>query len=82
MKAIEVLQDSQRIYFIFPLMQECELFDIIVGNQNIIHNDIKPENVQIDPDGALKITDFGAAVRTQQEEHLDARNAQEMLRNT
>lgn len=35
-------------------------FDYI-HNQGVIHRDIKPENIVIDPNGYLRITDFGIA---------------------
>ncbi|WNG39855.1 AAA family ATPase [Archangium violaceum] len=39
--------------------------------RNVIHKDIKPSNIMVEPSGAARLIDFGAAT-LQQVEHLDA----------
>ncbi|MBY0527650.1 MAG: serine/threonine protein kinase [Gemmataceae bacterium] len=44
-----------------------------IHDQGILHLDLKPENVLLTPDGSIKITDFGLALR-----RVDARTLSEL----
>lgn len=41
-------------------LEVCEVFEFI-HNKNIIHRDIKPNNILIDYNGKIKVSDFGIA---------------------
>ncbi|HKG94887.1 MAG TPA: protein kinase [Gemmatimonadaceae bacterium] len=45
--------------------QLCRALEV-AHEQGVIHRDIKPQNVAIEPDGVLKVMDFGIARLTQQ----------------
>ena len=47
--------------------QVCQALTV-AHNQDIIHRDIKPQNIMVQPDGNVKVMDFGIA-RARSEEH-------------
>ena len=57
-------QQPQRLFsweFLQPLVKQlCEALDY-AHRQKIIHRDLKPANMMVDPQGVLKLADFGIA---------------------
>jgi len=49
-----------------------------IHSKNVIHRDIKPENLLLMKDGALKISDFGVALRLSSDENAN----QQLLKKT
>ncbi len=43
--------------------------------RNVIHRDMKPANILMDPDGVPKVTDFGIAKRLDEDSHLTSTGA-------
>jgi len=57
-----------------PIVSKKMIFDIVTGlkhihSLHIIHRDIKPHNILIDPSGTLKISDMGLAKKLESDEH-------------
>jgi serine/threonine protein kinase len=52
---------DQFLQIFYPLMEGLE----VLHNQGIIHRDIKPGNIMIQPNGLPVLLDFGAATQTQ-----------------
>jgi len=50
----------------------CVLADVSCSHvQNVVHGDVKPENLLFTEDGTLKISDFGLAVVTAEDQCIE-----------
>ena len=55
------LRGAATIMQTFSAIEQIALALKRASSQNIVHRDVKPENVLIDPEGVLKVVDFGLA---------------------
>ena len=73
------LQQPNRVFgwdYLRPLMKQlCAALDYAHG-EKVIHRDLKPANMMVDPNGKLKLADFGiAAVASDSVSRVSAKHA-------
>jgi serine/threonine protein kinase len=64
----DLLRDKMPPHSIFPLQQATDILSQLLSalakahELSIVHRDIKPDNIQLLPDGTIKLMDFGLAM--------------------